>query len=144
MKKFYMIITTYEDFKIDIKNRFKFIGFPERNGKRLKTFMPGDKVVFYISKKQCFGGIAEITGESFECHTQIWNDEYDLYPCRIPAKVNLISKSENQMVHLKDIWDNLNFIKQKHKWGVYVQGSLKVLSENDYLTIENALIQKTK
>ena len=31
---YFMIITTPADYKLDVKNEFKFVGFPERNRKK--------------------------------------------------------------------------------------------------------------
>lgn len=141
---YYMIITTANDFAIDLKNNFSIIGFPERNKNSVKKFKKGDKIVFYILKQFLFGGIAEITGDYFEDYkTQIWTDPYDKWPARIKAKPVYKLKDFNKMVYLKDIWDDLSFIKQKHKWGVYFQGSFKNLSQEDYKIIEKAIMERS-
>ena len=42
-------------------------------------------------------------------------------------------------VFIKDIWDDLEFIKNKVKWGSQVQGSFRKLSKNDYEVIKRNL-----
>lgn len=142
-ESYYMIITTPNDFAIDLKNKFKILGFPERNKKSVQKFKKGDKVVFYVLGEYLFGGIAEVTGEYFyDNKNQIWTDPYDKWPSRINAKeIFLIEKFED-MVFLKDIWNDLSFVKQQKKWGVYFQGSFKKLSKEDYTVIENALKER--
>lgn len=47
-------------------------------------------------------------------------------------------------VFIKDIWDNLEFIKNKVRWGSQVQGSFRKLSENDYNVIYTGIIEKKR
>ena len=87
-----------EDYKKDLENKFEFLGFPERNRKSVENFKVGDKVIFYSAK-------------------QVWTDEYDVWPYRVKSKKEYAIKEESDMVFIKDIWDNLEFIKYKNKWG---------------------------
>ena len=141
-KNYYMIITTEKDYRIDVENKFEVVGFSERNKNSVKKFKKGDKIVFYIIKKSVFAAIVEITGEYFCDRKQIWNDEYDLWPHRINCEPINIIDDVNLMVYIKDIWDNLNFIKNKHKWGSQVQGSYRKLSEHDFIVIEDEIAKR--
>lgn len=136
---YYMIITTQKDYSIDVKNNFNVVGFPERNKNSVKKFKKGDKIVFYVTKLSVFASIAEVTDEYFYDKNQIWGDEYDLWPHRIKCKPLHIIKDINLMIYIKDIWENLNFIKNKHKWGSQVQGSFRTLSEHDFKVIESEM-----
>ena len=42
---YYMIITTPTDYRLDVKNEFKFVGFPERNRNSVMKFKEGDKII---------------------------------------------------------------------------------------------------
>lgn len=133
---YYMIITDPKDYSIDIKNNFSFIGFPERNRESIKKFKKGDRIVFYVTKKSSFAAIVEVVGDYYYKNSKVWDDEYDLWPHRIKCKPIYIIESRHMMVYIKEIWDNLSFIKSKEKWGVYVQGSYRNLKKEDYLIIE--------
>ena len=113
---YYMIITTPADYKLDVKNEFKFVGFPERNRNSVMKFRKGDKVIVYVTQKSSFAAVLEITGEPYCSYTQVWDDEYILYPYRVSTSPIFYAKANSEMVFIKDIWDGLSFIKNKHKW----------------------------
>ena len=46
------------------------------------------------------------------------------------------------MIYIKDIWDNLEFIKNKQKWGSQVQGSFRKISEHDYKVILKSIKER--
>jgi predicted RNA-binding protein len=132
---YYMIITSPDDFKIDLKNSLSMVGLPDKHKRSVKNFCVGDKIVFYISKMSLFGGIAEVNSEYFYNRKKIWTDPYDLWPHRVLTKPICFNCDFDKMIYIKDIWDNLDFIKSKDKWGVYVQGSFKKLSKHDFEVI---------
>lgn len=141
-KNYYMIITTKEDYKKDLENNFKFLGFPARNKKSVEKFNIGDKVVFYVTKISSFTATVEITGESFYSTKQVWTDEYDVWPYRVESQKEYAISEEEKMIYIKDIWDNLEFIKNKQKWGSQVQGSFRKISEHDYKVILKSIKER--
>lgn len=85
----------------------------------------------------------EVVGEYFYSEIQIWDDPYDLWPHRIHIKPLAYMDDFEEGVFIKDIWDGLEFIKNKVKWGSQVQGSFRRRSEHDYMHIyENIKAQK--
>ena len=142
MANYYMITTTEIDFEWDIENKFSCIGLPSRYKKTLISLEIGDKIVFYVSKQSKFMGIVEVEGDYFYSEEQIWDDPYDLWPCRRKTKPIIYKDSFEDGVYIKDIWDNLDLIKNKSKWGCQVQGSFRKLSDHDYLIIEKSLKKK--
>lgn len=141
-KNYYMIITTKEDYKKDLENNFKFLGFSARNKKSVEKFNIGDKVVFYVTKISSFAATVEITGESFYSTKQVWTDEYDVWPYRVESQKEYAISEEEKMIYIKDIWDNLEFIKNKQKWGSQVQGSFRKISEHDYKVILKSIKER--
>lgn len=74
----------------------------------------------------------EIDEEYFYSEKQIWDVPFDLWPHRIHTKpITYIENLENG-IFIKDMWDRLEFIKNKVKWGSQVQGSFRRLSEHEY------------
>lgn len=141
---YYMIITNLDDYYIDYDNDFQFIGFPKRNKKSVQTMKPGDKVVFYVTKKSVFMASVEIIGKYFFSTTQYWSDEFDVWPHRIKTKPLVAIDYESQGVHIKEIWDNLEFIVNKKKWGSQVMGSFRRITEHDYDIITKSITNKLK
>jgi predicted RNA-binding protein len=141
-RNYYMLITPPVDFQIDLENNLPIAGFPDRNANSVKKFKKGDRIVYYITKKYVFGAISEVTGEYYYDKSQVWSDWYNLWPHRVETKPIYKIDDFNEMIKIKNIWDDLNFIKQKKKWGVYVQGSFKYMDDHDYKIIEKEFKKK--
>ena len=145
---YYMIITNKWDYVIDLENKFNIAGFPDRQKRQVEQMKPGDKIVYYVTKESKFCAISEVTGKYFYSTDQVWDDFYNLYPCRINTKPLYYSEAKVSStgltckvkgVFIKDIWDNLSFITNKNKWGSQVMGSFRKLSKEDYEVIEKSL-----
>lgn len=65
-----------------------------------------------------------------------------VFPIGIKTKPISVIDDFESGVFIKDIWDNLEFIKNKIKWGSQVQGSFRRLSEHDCLVIMDAIQNK--
>ena len=137
MPNYYMIVTNEIDYEWDVDNQFVCAGFPERNKKSLRQMEIGDKIIYYVTKQSKFMAAVEVIGEYFYSEKQIWDDPYDLWPHRIHTKPIVYIEDFQDGVFIKDIWDDLEFIKNKVKWGSQVQGSFRRLSEQDYMHICN-------
>ncbi len=139
MSNYYMIITNKLDYLKDVENEFQCAGFPARNKKSVMSMRPGDKIVYYVSKLSRFCAIVEVTGEYYYSKKQIWTDDYDLWEHRIPTTPITFKKSYLDGIYIKDIWDHLEMIKNKYKWGSQVMGSFRKLSEHDFYILFNTL-----
>lgn len=143
-KSYYMIITNEYDYECDLENEFRFLGFPDRNRTSVKNMNVGDRVIVYVSKKSVFMASVEIVGKYFYSEKRVWSDLYDLWPHRIHTKPLNAIDDVKKGVYIKEIWEDLSFIKNKHKWGSQVQGSFRKLTENDYNVIFNAIEERSK
>lgn len=139
-----MIVTNEIDYEWDIDNQFACAGFPDRNKRALQQMEPGDKIIYYVTKHSNFMAITEVVGEYFYSEQPIWDDPYDLWPHRIHTKPMIFIENCEEGVFIKDIWDNLEFIKNKTRWGSQVQGSFRKLSENDYHVIYEGIMKKKR
>ena len=136
--KYYILVTSKDDFSIDIQNELNVIGLPHSKRATAQKLQIGDRLVFYISKLGAFGGIAEVTSDYYYSKEKIWSDEYDLWPHRVRSKSIFHFKNITKVISIKSIWDNITFIKNKHKWGCYFQGSLRSITKEDYQVIHDA------
>lgn len=139
---YYMVITTEIDYEWDIDNEFSCVGFPTRNKKSVSAMMPGDKIVFYVTHESKFMAAVEVTDGYFYSEEQIWDDPYEIFPERVKTKPLGYIEEFDDGIYIKDIWDNLEFIKNKVKWGSQVQGSMRKISEHDYKVIEKSILEK--
>ena len=144
MSNYYMIVTNEIDYEWDIDNKFACAGFPNRNKNSLKKMQKGDKIVYYVTKRSMFMAVVEVIGEYYYSEEPIWDDPYDLWPHRIRTKPIGVIDDFERGVFIKDIWANLEFIKNKIKWGSQVQGSFRRLSEHDYSIIVDAIKLKAE
>ena len=142
MANYYMIITDMADYIKDVKNQFQCAGFGHKNKKSIAKMQPGDMIVYYVTKQSKFCAVVEVTGKSYIDRTPIWSDPVDLWEYRVPTKPIIFNKSYYDGVYIKDIWDNLDLITNKGKWGSQVMGSFRILTENDYKTILKAIKKK--
>lgn len=142
MTHYYMIITNRYDYECDIKNGFSCAGFPARNAKSARNMKPGDKLIFYVTKKSVFMAAVEVSGTYFYSQEQIWADPFDLWCHRVKTEPITYIEDVKDGVYIKDIWDNLELIKNKGKWGSQVQGSFRQISEHDYNVIFDAISER--
>lgn len=144
MAKYYMIITNMADYTRDVKNQFRCAGFGYKNESSIAKMEPGDKIIYYVTKQSKFCAVVEVTGKSYFDRTPIWADPTELWEYRVPTKPIVSAKSYYDGVFIKDIWDNLDLISNKGKWGSQVMGSFRKMTENDYKVILKALTEKLK
>ena len=144
MPKYYMIVTNEIDYEWDIDNQFVYAGFPDRNKKLLQQMELEDKIVYYVTKHSKFMAITEVVGEYFYSEDPIWDDPYDLWAHRIHTKPVVYIDNCDDGVFIKDIWDNLVFIKNKVRWDSQVQGILRKFSENYFNVIYNGITEKKR
>lgn len=150
---YFLIITNRWDYEIDVQNEFNCAGFPDRQRQSVNKMEKGDKIIYYVSGVKKFCAAVEIIGKPYYSKEQIWKDFYEVYPCRVPTKPIVYSRAEISEtgkrcsvdgVYIKNIWNNLSFIKNKKKWGSQVMGSFRKITENDYNVITNALKEFNK
>ncbi|MBQ3546744.1 MAG: hypothetical protein IJA34_17435 [Lachnospiraceae bacterium] len=135
MPNYYMNFTNEIDYEWDSDNQFSCAGFPERNKKSLQQMEISDKIIYCVTKQSKFMAAVEVVGEYFYSEKPIWDDLYELWPHRIHTKPITYIDDFAEGVYIKDIWDGLEFIKNKVKWESQVQGSFRCLSEHDYNVI---------
>jgi len=98
----------------------------------------GDRVAYYIMKIQKFGATATITGEYLNDSTKLWTDKDEMWPVRRPSKPDIIL-GDDELIDAKKLIPDLSFIEKKDVWGVYFQGSIKTIPEEDFKLIESEM-----
>ena len=137
--QYWLIVTSPENFRHDRENlKFKYQGVPHRFRKQVQKMQIVDRVVLYIMKLQKFGATETITGDYFYDTSKLWTDEDEMWPARIPSKPNIVLE-DDELIDAKKLVPDSSFIKKKDIWGVYFQGSIKTLPEEDFRLIESEM-----
>ena len=137
--KYWLIVTSPDNFRFDRDHlKFKFQGIPNRFRKQVQKMSVGDRVVYYVMKLQKFGATATITGEYFHDESKIWTDKDEMWPARRPSKPDIVLE-DDELVDAKKLVPDLSFIEKKDVWGVYFQGSIKIIPEEDFRLIESEM-----
>jgi hypothetical protein len=115
----------------------RFWGLGERTPNR-RALEAGDQVVFYVGNPvKSFLGTASIPGEAFRLNQEqreIFSHGIEFYRPEYGIFLSDIETwSEPRTVEL--LVDNLSFIENKLAWGVYFQGGVRGISEEDYQII---------
>ncbi len=71
----WMLVSSLENFRLSKEYGFTLAGMKSRHRKKAEKVRPGDKVVFYLTGVQQFGGIAEATSEYSEDHSPLWESK---------------------------------------------------------------------
>lgn len=115
----------------------KFWGLGERTPNR-RSLQKGDKIVFYVgSPFATFTASATLASDSFTL-SEKQKDSYDhgklIYRSDYGVILDDVQYWETPRL-VKDLIPSLKFIENKIKWGVYFQGGVRQLSEDDFRTI---------
>ena len=137
---FWLIVTSPANFKRDREFLgFRIQGLPFRYRRSVQKMQLGDKVVYYIMSLQKFGATASITGEYFEEHKKLWTDDDEVWPARRASESEIILRDDELKIHAKKLVPNLSRIQKKEVWGVYLQGSIREIPEEDFRLIESEM-----
>ncbi|MCX5868366.1 MAG: EVE domain-containing protein [Proteobacteria bacterium] len=137
--KYWLVVTSADNFKHDQEHiGFKFQGIPIRFKRQVQKMDINDKVIYYIMGLQKFGAIARITGEYYEDHSKVWIDDEEMWPARRPSEPEIVLQ-DDELIDAKRLVPDLSFIKKKEFWGVYFQGSIREIPEEDFCLIESEM-----
>ncbi len=136
---YWLVVTSPENFDLDReKLHFAYQGLPHRFRNSVRKMQVGDKVVYYIMTRQRFGATATITGDFFEDNSKLWTDDDEMWPSRRPSKPDIVLR-DDELIDAKKLVPYLSFIEKKDRWGVYLQGSIRQIPEEDFRLIESEM-----
>lgn len=140
----WMLVSGADNFEVSRSMGFTVAGMKERHRKKAERVQPGDRVLFYLTGIQRFGGTATITDTYFEDRgNRIWESkkagEYP-YPWRFSIKPGVVLLP-GQFVSAEALLPELEWVKKwpASHWQLAFQGNVHVLSDADFGTIEKAI-----
>ena len=136
---YWLVVTSADNFRQDREVlNFKAQGLPRRSRKSVQKMKKGDRVVYYVMGLQRFGATATITGEYYEDTKRLWTDDDEVWPARCPSEPDLVLQ-DDELLDAKKLVSHLGFIEKKDHWGVYLQGSIRQIPEEDFKLIESEM-----
>jgi predicted RNA-binding protein len=144
-KSYWIIVGSPDNFAVTKEHNFTIQGMKSRQRKKAAQMKPGDKIVYYITGKKAFAGIATITSEAFEDSTIIWKSnnkkrDSEVYPHRVNIEPDVILDEDNfldaeetalQMKHVQK-WPAKN-------WTLAFQGNVHKIDEEDFNLLRGAI-----
>ncbi|HEX6513211.1 MAG TPA: EVE domain-containing protein [Chloroflexota bacterium] len=139
-----MLVSGADNFELSRAMGFTVAGMKERHRKKAERVQPGDRVLFYLTGIQKFGGTATVTDTYFEDRgNRIWDSkkkgEYP-YPWRFSIKPDVILMPD-RFVSAEKLLPDLDWVKKwpASHWQLAFQGNVHVVSDKDFHTIESEI-----
>ncbi|GAA6170750.1 hypothetical protein NBRC116592_04200 [Colwellia sp. KU-HH00111] len=141
--KYYINVLRLDNFEVDFRNGFSTLAIAERKLKLSTQLSEGDMVISYVSSRvSSFASIRSIVNPSLIPSAKIL--EYDV-PIHgyIETRPELVLK-ESEWVRVKDIIQDLSFIKHKKYWMNKFLNSLFEINKKDFHIIRKLMVKSQK
>ncbi len=143
----WMLVSGADNFERSRKQGFKLAGMKSRHYKKAERVRPGDKVLFYLTGIQKFGGTAEATSRFFEDHTPLWASKKagEDYPYRFKIKPDIILEPP-QFLPSDVMAQQMTYTKKwpPQHWRLAFQGNVHVLPKEDFDLIRSEMHASAK
>ena len=139
----WMVSLTPENYEATVTHGFNVLGLKTRHRKKAERMVPGDRVLYYVSRQHVFPAVATIRSTFFEDHRPIWVN-YDQRPDAFPWRVNVqpdIVLEPADWIDAHQIAPRLMYVKRwpPEDWPLAFQGSIHLLSAQDFKLIEQEM-----
>jgi predicted RNA-binding protein len=141
--KTWILTGSLDNFRATRGHGFRVIGMKERRRRMAEQVEVGDRIVFYVTGMQAFGGSVRVTGEMYEDRARIWPGKpgkADPYPWRFETEPELILE-EDRFVPAEDLAQRLEHVRKwpAEHWQLAFQGQLRTVAADDAATLEEAM-----
>jgi predicted RNA-binding protein len=141
--KTWVLTGSLDNFRATRDHDFRVIGAKERRRRLAEQIEPGDRIVFYVTGVQAFGGIVRVTGEMYEDSTPLWpgkRGKPDAYPWRFETEPEIIL-TEDRFVPAKELARELEHARKwpPEHWQLAFQGQLRTVSDADAELLERRM-----
>jgi EVE domain len=141
--KTWVLTGSLENLRATRELGFKLIGAKEGRRRMAEQIEPGDRIVFYVTGIQAFGGSVRVTGEMFEDRAKVWPGKLgtpDPYPWRFETEPEVVLEEE-EFVPAGELAGDLEHVRKwpADHWQLAFQGQLRTVSEADAGVLERRL-----
>lgn len=124
-----------ENFAATRERGFALIGMKERRRRMAEEMVPGDRIVFYLTRVAAFAGSVRLTSDMFEAREKVWPGKPgnpDPYPWRFRSEPELVL-DEDEWLPAEQVKDRLEHVRKwpADHWTLAFQGQLRTVSEAD-------------
>jgi len=142
---YWIIVGSPDNFQRTEDLGFTVQGIKSRHRKKAERMNPGDKIIYYITGKKAFGGIATIASPYFESHERIWQSadpkkDAEDYPFRVKIEPDVILPLD-QVIPAEPIARQMTYVSKwpSANWTLAFQGNVHEIGEGDYELIRSAI-----
>ena len=135
MAKTWVLTGSVDNFRATREHGFRVIGAKEGRRRMAEQIAPGDRIVFYLTGIQAFGGIVRVTGGMFEDREKLWPGKpgkADAYPWRFETEPLLVL-DEASFVPAEEVALELEHVRKwpAEHWQLAFQGQLRAVPDTD-------------
>jgi hypothetical protein len=132
---YWLIVGTQANFQISAQLGWTLQGFKSRHGKKAAAMLPGDKLIFYLTKMQVLAGAATVVSNCFEAHNPLWTSDAkpgEDYPWRVRIAPDVILDS-SRMLPVAPLASRLALVRKwpATNWTLAFQGNVHLLPQED-------------
>lgn len=139
---FWLLVTHPKNF--EIMKQKNMAAMKAKRKSFAEKVMPGDKVVFYLTKIGKYGGVAEFTSKTMEEKSKIFVEEKpgEVHPWRFDVKFE-VKLDEKDYIPSENFKEKLKYLKKwpAKFWKLGFQGNVHEIPEEDYMTIKKSLFK---
>ncbi len=135
MAKTWVLTGSLENLRATREHGFRVIGAKEGRRGMAEQIEPGDRIVFYVTGLQAFGGMVRVTGEMYEDRSKLWPGKPgkpDPYPWRFATEPEVVLEEE-EFVPAVELAGELEHVRKwpAAHWQLAFQGQLRTVPEAD-------------
>jgi len=143
LAKTWVLTGSLDNFRATRVHGFQVIGAKEGRRGMAEQIACGDRIVFYVTGVQAFGGIVRVTGEMYEDREKIWPGKpgkVDAYPWRFETEPEIVLE-EDEFVPAVELVGRLEHIAKwpAEHWHLAFQGQLRAVSDADAKLLERRI-----
>ena len=143
MATHWLLVSSPDNFEVSRARGFDIAGMKGRHRKKAALVQEGDTVLFYLTGLKAIGGLARVTGPSFEDPNHIWtsNKVGEEYPFRFPICPEAILAGPSAFVRVEPLLDALEYPRRwpRENWTLAFQGNVHQLSDADHAILATAV-----
>ena len=152
--KTWILTGSLDNFRATREHEFRVIGAKERRRGLAEQIETGDRIVFYVTGVQAFGGRVRVTGEMYEDRTRLWPGQgakrpvgaggpagkADPYPWRFETTPEIVLP-EDGFVPAEELAGELEHVRKwpAEHWHLAFQGQLRTVSDADAELLERRM-----
>jgi predicted RNA-binding protein len=141
----WIVVSSVDNWRRTGERGFTIQGLKSRHRKKAEQMQPGDKIVYYVTGRKAFAGIATITSPYFEDSEPIWvsgnaKKAGEEYPFRVRIEPDL-ALADEAFVPAEGIARQMVYASKwpAEHWTLAFQGNVHLIPEDDYRLIRAAI-----